>query len=57
MIYFSFIKCTNPHILYYGGNMYKGLTDNEVITNRKIHGSNDIARKKHDSFIKLLSDL
>ena len=34
--------------------MYKGLTDNEVIENRKLYGSNDITRRKHDSFIKLL---
>ena len=34
--------------------MYNGLNKNEVIENRKLYGSNDIPRKKHDSFIKLL---
>ena len=34
--------------------MYKGLTNEEVIKNRKIYGSNDIPKKEHDRFIKLL---
>ena len=34
--------------------MYKGLTDKEVLENRKLYGSNDIPRKRQDSFIKLL---
>ena len=34
--------------------MYTGLTDKEVIESRKKYGSNNIPRKKHDSFFKLL---
>ena len=34
--------------------MYTGLTDKEVVENRKKYGSNSIPRKKHDSFLKLL---
>lgn len=34
--------------------MYNGLTDNEVIENRKRYGSNELSRMKKDSFFKLL---
>ncbi len=34
--------------------MYNGLTDEEVINNRKKYGSNDISKTKKDSFLKLL---
>lgn len=34
--------------------MYSGLTNEEVIKNRKLYGSNDIPKMKRDSFIKLL---
>ena len=34
--------------------MYTGLSDKEVIENRSKYGSNNIPRKKRDSFIKLL---
>lgn len=36
--------------------MYNGLTDNEVIINRKKYGSNTFSRKKQDSFFKLLME-
>ena len=34
--------------------MYTGLTDKEVIENRKKYGSNTIPRKKRESFLRLL---
>jgi len=34
--------------------MYNGLTDNEVIINRKKYGSNELKKTKKDSFFKLL---
>lgn len=34
--------------------MYNGLTDTEVIENRKKYGSNELGRTKKDSFFKLL---
>ena len=34
--------------------MYNGLTDNEVIINRKEYGSNELKKTKKDSFFKLL---
>ena len=34
--------------------MYNGLTDEEVIQNRQTYGSNELGRKKKDSFLKLL---
>ena len=50
----SFIKIQVVHIFYYGGNMYTGLTDNEVEESRKKYGSNTIPKKKRESFLKLL---
>lgn len=34
--------------------MYTGLNKEEVLKNRKLYGSNDIPRKNHEGFIKLL---
>lgn len=34
--------------------MYNGLTEEEVVQNRKKYGSNELSKKKRDSFFKLL---